>query len=241
MPVRSERSRGFTDWLVMSAAPPLAPLTSGESGRNPAALSTALAELFNAHGFFTAEPESGVGKWLGQLPERQCSNPQATSLTGNTCREPMAGEPRGRERAADPIHPFAAREAPPLASPGAGQRSDRAAPLSVARAHAAPNAAIIRGIREPVGADGAGPEPALGNSQLRHPSGRPSNHSSDRILFRIGDAAVDLFGRLEGLSEDEEERLFADLSALLAEHGLGLGSATINGTMLARGRLRERG
>jgi hypothetical protein len=62
--------------------------------------------------------------------------------------------------------------------------------------------------------------------------------SRERILFQFGDQTVALIARIEAIRDEEEEQLIGQLSALLEEHGLGLGSVTINGIPLVRRTLR---
>lgn len=66
----------------------------------------------------------------------------------------------------------------------------------------------------------------------------PASHvhnQRDRLVFRIGAHLVELIARLEGLSEEDEQRLIDALNDILEAHGLSLGPATLNGQPIDHG------
>ena len=49
-------------------------------------------------------------------------------------------------------------------------------------------------------------------------------------MFRIGSHSVEILGRLQDLSSDEQDRLIEELGTLLAAYGFSIGQAKLNGT-----------
>ena len=194
-----------------------------------AQLQSAIAEAFNAFGFF--EPSVGTP----QLPSSRQSTAGETSeaesphavrnesaapaLTEDTFTEIHGGGVAGGQQPMEA--PAAEHGSPtpagrkPVASENGPNPSHDPGMMPLAEAEVAERTAE----NDPV--DNAA-DVARDFSQLEMGHG-------DRIIFQVAEHVVELIARVDHLSSEEEQRLLSELESLLKHHGLSLGLATING------------
>ena len=187
-------------------------------------LTSAIAEVFNAHGFFVAGPEA----------------PEAAATASAAHVSWNAGDLATR----DPV----------LVQSGAtaveaGSQPPRPKSLSLTAGDIMTGAselrtAVVAG-SSPARPSGAGAETPVSTGKARRAgaaskevpqapassrAASPAAATADRLLFRIGSHSVEILGRLQDLSSDEQDRLIEELGTLLAAYGFSIGQAKLNGT-----------
>jgi len=227
---RNAQSSAGADAEFSSLAMPLP--QQGDEGRGPAgraneaALRSAIAHVFNAYGFFTADDTQAPG---------QADDPPNAGIEGDVPGSPSPGLPAGEEGPGELAHrpqsspapqaserSFAvhAGDRPPPpgpAGPGRGEGVGRADPFLRALQNRFEHAQLP---------DKANAK-AVAN-RAAHAGQR------DRVTLKIAENTVELIGRMTNLEDSEKQRLLDEIDSLLAAHGLSLDSATLNGETLGQ-------
>lgn len=230
---------------------------SGET--RPAGVEAAITHVFNAFGFFPASSPSDVpapnpgltlsDKILSASDDEVRAPPTAEDVpAANPAREARiskwsAPAPIAAGLVSPPGHDWrAATPGGNSAAPIGGSGPSRDQPVR-ARDRAEPTRASPRipmeaaRVERPSTLQFEAPDRSERSVRLSQhlPGSFAERH--EKILFKIGAHIVELVARLEGLSEEEEQRLLDALSEALASHGFSLGAATINGRPIAAGLL----
>lgn len=226
----------FRSLLQPQAAP--GNLSQGILPEDVAILSAA-AEVFNAHGFFVAgfpKPDDAAQSAVSRVGNEPGANRSARPSLGQM--EPDAGEDsRTNIELGGQISPPERSRGPEQQTAAKILESSR----SAREGRTLPRATIGPAVSpKPKGPDpqAAGITPS-GRAVQSKASTRPMEVNGDRLIFQIGVQSVHLTGRLQGLSKDEQERLIASLTAVLASHGLSLGDARLNGMPVTSEILRS--
>lgn len=199
-------------------------------------LRQAVAEVFNAHGFFPSDSERSDTPVTAQ----------ANTADAEARRQPAAQiaflpNASDRDKSLRIDRPgqidFGSR---PTSSTGREvvlRQVSRALPsqqptvlVSVAGIPTSARAAIA-------GTAGDASEPLYDN--FSPPRQAAASSTADRLILQIGTHVVQLTGRMQGLGKDEQEQLVARLTALLESHGLRIGAAMLNGRPLREAILRS--
>lgn len=201
-----------------------------------AKLRQAVAEVFNAHGFFAS------GSVQTEVPTKTRPNEEDAEASRQLpAQNAASSNPRDPDESvrfdrSEQIQ-FGNHPTPSTGREVAIQR----------RSYALPSyqpSALQPVARQPIGtgsviASTAGNVPEPPNDKLSPPRRAVASSTADRLIFQIGTHVVQLTGRMQGLGKDEQEELVARLTALLERHGLSIGAATLNGRQLTSTILRS--
>ena len=223
-------------------------LAPGAGAVPPQQLRSAIAQVFNEHGFFTPAPPiapvEAEGPVAGPSPENvESANavPARLGLPVQPAPGPSLddGSPVAPQAdlsgQAEVVAPGLAQQAPVSLSRGSGGIMPADAQLLPASGHPATFAAAT--VRSPQTEQETGAAGAAAPSEK--PATASASEQAGRIVFRIAGHEVELMARLEKLSGSEEEHLLKELEKVLGEHGLSLASATVNGLALRHGSFGE--
>lgn len=204
---------------------------AGSMRTSETAVRSAIAHVFNAYGFFAAD----------RSPTSDQTEFRQTPALAS------AGAHSGKMQTA-----AANRESADISGQHLAALDSASAPQASSRASAAHDNAFRAG-REPI-AKGTTESVRPGDAHLRSIENRlaserqlPDQASAkaspnrevqaeqrDRVTLKIAEHTVELVARLSNLSEEEKERLLGEIDSLLAEHGLSLATATLNGEPLTQ-------
>jgi hypothetical protein len=203
----------------------------------------AFAHVFNAFGFFAASGESRPSAVVESPADATPVVVEGSEVAGGVDAQSKGEGEEGEWEPAAPLFEGDARgvcggdELPQVQVSGPGRLGAGAAPRSVplpqpanigwSRVSAPFSNAVRAGTERAARAD---PSPRRPDAMFAR---EQAGASGDRLVLTISGEHVELMGRLSGLGEEEEQRLIEALEDLLGRHGLPLGSARLNGRLVA--------
>ena len=229
MPAQSRDPRNSpmrSDPGYAALAKPSADLTGKALPASPkpgeaAALRSAIAHIFNAFGFFPADGEN--------------PSPMHTTAAVTVAGDQAVESHRTVADKAVLEAPLQPGQAPATLPRVALARAEAAHGRG---AHPAPHATtnlpseanttdpFLRAIENRLTNEPELPEQANAKAAERREA---QTARRDRVTLKIAEHSVELIARLSDLSEEDRQRLLDEVDCMLAEHGLSLASATLNG------------
>jgi len=209
------------------------PQPSGSTRTDAVALRAAIAHVFNAYGFFSAD----------ECQPWEAGEPSSSGETGKVATQ--AGAPALADPSDNSTNPAPHPLGPGFALPQ--QPSSRAVPVHegdvpVRPTHEAPASdsrlgdQFLRSLENRLENEPQRADPASEKASARRSA---QAEQRDRLTLKIAEHGIELVGRLSNLSEEEKQRLIDEINSLLAAHGLPLASATLNGEAISQAVERD--